>query len=48
MIYIRENIPSKLLEKHNFSDNIEGLSVESNFRKVKLLLFVYISPSFTK
>ena len=28
MIYIRENIPSKLLEKHNFSGDIEGLFVE--------------------
>ena len=39
MIYIRENIPSKLLEKHKFHDDIEGLFVELNFRKVKWLLF---------
>ena len=39
MIYIRENIPSKLLEKRNFSNDIEGLFVELNFRKVKWLLF---------
>ena len=39
MIHIRENIPSKLLEKHKFSDDIEGLFVELNFRKVKWLLF---------
>ena len=46
MIYIRENIPSKLLEKHNFSDDIEGLFVELNFRKVKWLLFgTYHLPS---
>ena len=46
MIYIRENIPSKLLEKHNFSDDIEGLFVELNFRKVKWLLFgTYHPPS---
>ena len=35
MIYIRENSPSKLLEKRNFSDDIEGLFVELNYRKVK-------------
>ena len=46
MIYIRENIPSKILEKHNFSDDIEGLFVELNFRKVKWLLFgTYHPPS---
>ena len=28
MIYICENIPIKLLEKHNFSHDIEGLFVE--------------------
>ena len=46
MIYIRENIPSKLLAKHNFSDDIESLFVELNFRKVKWLLFgTYHPPS---
>ena len=46
MIYIRENFPSKLLEKHNFSGDIEGLFVELNFRKVKWLLFgTYHPPS---
>ena len=46
MIYIRENIPSKILEKHNFSDDIEGLFAELNFRKVKWLLFgTYHPPS---
>ena len=46
MIYISENIQSKLLEKHNFSDDIEGLFVELNFRKVKWLLFgTYHPPS---
>ena len=39
MIYIRENIPRKLLEKYNFSDDIEGLFVKLNFQKVKWLLF---------
>ena len=44
MIYIRENIPSTLLEKLNFSDDIKGLFVELNFRKVKWLLFGTYHP----
>ena len=39
MIYIRETFPCKLLEKYKFSGHIESLFVESNFRKVKWLLF---------
>ena len=38
MIYIRDNVPSKLLTKHVFPDDIEGLFVELNFRKSKWLL----------
>ena len=38
MIYIRDDIPSILLTKHVFPDDIEGLFVELNFRKSKLLL----------
>ena len=38
MIYIRDNIPSKLLTKHVFPDDIEGLFVELNFRKSKWIL----------
>ena len=46
MIYIHETFPSKLLEKHKFSDDIRGLFVELNFRKVKWLLFgTYHPPS---
>ena len=46
MIYIRDNIPSKLLQKHKFHDDMEGLFVELNFRKVKwLLLGRYHPPS---
>ena len=46
MIYIRDDIPSKLLTKHVFSDDIEGLFVELNFRKSKwLLMGAYHSPS---
>ena len=36
LIYVREDIPYKLL--NNFPDDIEGLFVELNFRKSKLLL----------
>ena len=39
MIYVREDIPSKRLTKHNFSKPIEGIFVEINLRKTKLLLF---------
>ena len=46
IIYIRDNIPSKLLEKHTFDDHMEGLFVELNFRNVKwLLLGTYHPPS---
>ena len=38
MIYVRQDIPSKQLKKHNFSKNIEALFVEINLRKSKLLL----------
>ena len=33
MIYIRDDIPSKLLTKHVFPDDIKGLFVELTFRK---------------
>ena len=46
MIYVRDVIPSKLLTKHLFPNDIEGLLVELNFRKCKwLLLGTYHSPS---
>ena len=37
MIFIREDLPSKLLAKHNFPSDPEGLFVELNFRKSKWL-----------
>jgi hypothetical protein len=39
IIYVREDIPSKELNKHRFTKNIEGLFIEINLRKTKLLLF---------
>ena len=39
IIYIREDIPSRELHKHNFTKYIEGLFVEVNLRKMKILLF---------
>ena len=46
MICIREDIPSKGLDKHVFPYDIEGLFVELNFRKCKWLLFgTYHPPS---
>ena len=46
MVYICENIVSKLLDKHVFPCDMEGLFVELNFRKCKWLLFgTYHPPS---
>ena len=39
MIFVKEDIPSKLLTKHNFASDVEGLFVVLNFRKSKWLLF---------
>ena len=38
LIYVRKDIPSKELKKHNFSKNIEAMFIEINLRKSKLLL----------
>ena len=46
MIYIRDTIPSKILEKHSCPNNIECLFIELNFRKCKWLLCgMYHPPS---
>ena len=45
MIYVRDVIPSKLLTKHFFPNDIEGLFVELNFRKCKWLLLETYPPS---
>ena len=45
MIFIRDDIPSRLLTKHVFPDDIEGLFLELNFRKFKWLQFGTLSPA---
>ena len=46
MVYIREDIPSKLLDKHVFLYDMEGLFAELKFRKCTWLLFgTYHLPS---
>ena len=46
MIFICDDIPSRLLTKHVFSDDMEGLFIKLNFRKVQWLLFgTYHPPS---
>ena len=46
LIYIREGIPNKLISKHTFPDDIEGIFVEINLRNIKWLLFgTYHPPS---
>ena len=37
IIYVREDIPNRMLTKHNFPDNITGLFIELNFRKCNWL-----------
>ena len=45
LIYIREDIPSKLLADHKFeTHDIEGIFVELNLRKKKRLLFGSYHP----
>ena len=38
IVYVREDIPSKLLSKHCFKDDIVGLFAEIIFRKSKWFL----------
>ena len=33
--YVREGIPSKILEKHKLPQDVEGMFVKLNFRKTK-------------
>ena len=46
MIFIWDSIPSKILEKHIFPNDVESIFVELNFRKCKWLLCgTYHPPS---
>ena len=38
MIYVREDIPSDILLKHNIPQNVEAIFIEINLRKNKILL----------
>ena len=38
MIYVREDIPSERLTRHNLHENVEAIFVEINLRKNKILL----------
>ena len=38
IIFIRDDIPSRVLTKHVFPNDIQGLFIELNFRKTKWLL----------
>jgi hypothetical protein len=39
LIYAREDIPSKPLNGHSFGRNVEGIFIEINLRKSKILFF---------
>ena len=48
LIYVREDIPSKELKRHDFPSDIEGIFIELNLKKVKwLLLGTYHPPSLS-
>ena len=44
LIYIREDLPSKELVKHNFNNDIEGIFFELNLNKYKVLLLGTYRP----
>ena len=39
MIYVRDNIPRKMLTKHDLLEDIEATFIELNFWKCKWLLY---------
>ena len=45
LIYISEDIPSKLLANHELLDKIEGIFLELDMRKKKWLVFEVYNPS---
>ena len=44
IVYIRENIPSKLLQKLTFESDSEGIFFELHLRKTKFLFFAGYNP----
>ena len=42
--FVKEDIPSTLLARHNFLGHVKGLFVELNLRKSKWLLFGSYPP----
>ena len=44
IICVREDIPCKMLSKHNTPDDFEGIFLELNLRKVKCFLFGGYNP----
>ena len=47
MVYIRDKVPSKILEKHSCPNNIECLFKELNFRKCKWKYNIYLQNANT-
>ena len=46
LIYVKDNIPAKLVNEHLISDDIESIFIELNFRRNKwLLMGTYHPPS---
>ena len=45
LISVQEDQPCKQLTKHNLPDGIKGIFVETDFRKLKWLLFETYDPS---
>ena len=45
MIYTREDIPTKELKRHNFNEEIEGIFLEINLRKVRWLILGTLSST---
>ena len=43
MIFVKEDIPSNLLTKHNFPSDVEGLLAELNFRKSNGFSFAFVT-----
>ena len=45
IFYVRDDIPSKQLTNHKLPDDIEGVFIEVNLRKIKWLIFDTYHPS---